>query len=176
MTVHDDQPSRARRRLPGAILAAACLVAACGGAGAASSVAPASAPPSMSSPTLAVAGPTSWRAWIDHQGFGASVGPNEVRRMARYIAEHGGSASAFDLDQDIQLVTGIIAWLDAHPATPCWADYHDELRVRMVTVRDAWTSARPDVEAGGLVPADIVLAVSDAANAANDMPAPTDCP
>jgi hypothetical protein len=172
MTAHHDRPSRARRLLPGLVLAAACLSAACGGAAAA----PTRQPTPSAPPTLESAGPTSWKEWIDHQGFGAQLGPNEVRRMARAIAEHGGSVALFDLDQDIQLVTDLIAWLDAHPATACWADYHDEVRTQLVIVLDAWTAARPEVEAGRLVPAAVVAAASEGANAANDLPAPADCP
>ena len=82
----------------------------------------------------------------------------------------------FDLDQDLTLVKDIIAWLDAHPATACWADYHTQLRAYLVTVQDGWTKARPVVEKGGLIPADVVASGSEAANAANDLPAPANCP
>ncbi len=170
MTVHDARPIRVRPLMPGLLLAAV-LVTGCGGAAAAPSFAPATvAPPSSA------AGPTSWAAWIDHQGFGAQSGPNEVRRMARYIAEHGGDETLFNLDQDLELVAGIIAWLDAHPATACWADYHAQVRASLVTVQEGWTKARPEVDAGRLVPADVVASAIEAANAANDLAAPADCP
>ena len=90
--------------------------------------------------------------------------------------DNGGAETLFDLDQDLTLVTDIIAWLDAHPATACWADYHTQLRAYLVTVKDGWTKARPAVEKGGLVPADVVASGSAAANAANDLPAPANCP
>src|SRR4029078_9561845 len=114
--------------------------------------------------------PTSWADWIDHQGFGAQNGPNEVRRLTRYLTEHAGAPTLFDLDDDIARVAGIVAWLDAHPATACWADYHDQVRAHLVTVRDGWTEARPEVEAGHLIPATVVASTDAAANAANDLP------
>ena len=156
--------------VPGVILATSVLVAACTGAAAAPTIVPATAaPPSP-------AGPTSWADWIDHQGFGAQNGPNEVRRLTRYLAEHAGATTLFDLDDDIARVAGIVAWLDAHPATACWADYHRQVQANLVTVRDGWTRARPEVEAGHLIPADVVASTDEAANAANDLPTPSNCP
>ena len=160
MRTHDARRLLVRRLLPGIALAAAVLVAGCGGAVAAPSA----------------AAPTSWAAWIDHQGFGGQLGPNEVRRTARYISEHSGDETLFGLDQDIGLVADVIAWLDAHPATACWADYHARLRASLVIVHDAWMAARPEVEAGHLVPADVIATASEAATAADDLPEPADCP
>jgi hypothetical protein len=156
------------RLLPGVALAAASLVAACGGAVAAPA-APTAAPAAIAT----AAGATSWAAWIDHQGFGGAAGPDEVRRTARYIEEHGGDESLFYLDKDIQLVAGMVAWLDAHPATPCWADYHARVRASLMTVHDAWVAARPEVEAGHHVPADAIATAVRAANAAKDVPEPS---
>ena len=172
MTIPIARGLRARRLLPVAAIAAAVLLAACGGA----SAAPSAAPASTAAASPASAGPATWADWIAHQGFGAQIGPNEVRRNARYISDNGGAETLFDLDQDLTLVTDIIAWLDAHPATACWADYHTQLRAYLVTVQDGWTKARPVVEKGGLVPADVVASGSEAANAANDLPAPANCP
>ena len=170
MNVRNARSALTRQLVPGVILATSALVAACSGAAAAPTVAPVTAaPPSP-------ARPTSWADWIDHQGFGAQNGPNEVRRLTRYLTEHAGATTLFDLDDDIARVAGIVAWLDAHPATACWADYHDQVRAHLVTVRDGWTKARPDVEAGKLIPADVVASADKAANAANDLQTPSDCP
>ena len=170
MNVRSARSALTRQLVPGVILATSLLIGACSGAAAAPTVAPVTAaPPSP-------ARPTSWADWIDHQGFGAQNGPNEVRRLTRYLAEHAGATTLFDLDDDIARVAGIVAWLDAHPATACWADYHDQVRAHLVTVRDGWTEARPEVEAGKLIPADVVASTDEAANAANDLPTPSDCP
>ena len=170
MNVRSARSALTRQLVPGVILATSVMVAACSGAAAAPTVAPVTAaPPSP-------AGPTSWADWIDHQGFGAQNGPNEVRRLTRYLTEHAGATTLFDLDDDIARVAGIVAWLDAHPATACWADYHRQVQANLVTVRDGWTRARPEVEAGQLIPADVVASTDEAANAANDLPTPSDCP
>jgi hypothetical protein len=172
MTTQSARGPRARRLLPGAAIAAAVLLAACGGA----SAAPSAAPASIAVAAPAIAGPATWADWIAHQGFGAQNGPNEVRRLTRYDKEHGGDTKLFDLDENIARVAGIVAWLDAHPATACWADYHAQVRGYLVTVQDGWIAARPEVEAGHWIPADIVATTDEAANAANDLPEPADCP
>jgi hypothetical protein len=162
----------ARTLLPGAAIATALLLAACGGA----SAAPSAATASSAAASPASAGPATWADWIAHQGFGAQNGPNEVRRLTRYLKEHAGDVTLFDLDEDIARVAGIVAWLDVHPATECWADYHAQVRAHLVTVQDGWVAARPEVEAGHLIPAEVVASTDEAANAGNDLPAPSDCP
>ena len=172
MITQSARGSRARRLLPGAAIAAAVLLAACGGA----SATPSAAPASIAVASPAIAGPATWADWMAHQGFGAQNGPNEVRRLTRYLDEHAGATTLFDLDDNIARVTGIVAWLDAHPATACWADYHDQVRAHLVTVQDGWVAARPEVEAGRPIPADTIASTDAAANAANDIPEPADCP
>jgi hypothetical protein len=163
----------ATRLLAGAAIVAAFVFAGCGGGSATPSSAPASAA-AVASPV--VAGPTSWAAWIDHQGFGAQNGPNEVRRRTRAASEHRGAESLFDLDDDIAVVSGIVAWLDAHPATACWADYHSQVATYLVTVKEGLIAARPEVVLGHPIPDGIVTSTDTAANAANDLPAPAGCP
>jgi hypothetical protein len=174
MTIHHAGSLRARRLLPGAAVAAAILLAACGGASGAAYVPTPAATVAAVSPSPA--GPASWADWIDHQGFGAQNGPNEVRRRTRYVTEHAGAENLFDLDDDIATVSGIVTWLDAHPATACWAAYHTQVQAYLVAVRDGLIAARPEVEAGRLIPADIVASTDEAANAANELPAPASCP
>jgi len=176
MTTQATCPINVRRLLPGVVIAVALLVAACGGASGASSAATASAAAAAAAASPASAGPTPFAAWIEHQGFGASVGPNEVRRTALYISDHDGIEDLFNIDEDLALVTGIIEWLDTHPATACWADYHSQVRGYIATVRDGWTKARPIVANGGLVPQDVVKSALEASTAANDLPAPANCP
>ena len=170
MNVPNASSIRAQRLLPGLILTATVLVAACGGASAAPSIAP--APAASPSP----AGPTSFAAWTAHLGFGGQAGPNQVRRIARYISDHAGAESLFDLDDDIATVAALNQWLDAHPPTPCWAVYHRTVRAYLATVETGWRAARPLVEKGGFVPGDVISSASEAANAANDLPAPESCP
>ena len=173
MTIQNARGRRAHQLLPGAALAGAVLLAACGGASGAAYV-PTQAAVAAASPSPA--GPSSWADWIDHQGFGAQNGPNEVRRRARYVTEHAGAEDLFDLDDDIAVVASIVRWLDEHPATACWAEYHTQVRAYLVTVRDGLTAARPEVEAGRVIPPAIVASTGKAANAANDLPAPANCP
>jgi hypothetical protein len=172
MTIQIARGLRNRTFLPGAAFAVALLLAACGGA----SAAPTAAPASSAASSPASAGPATWADWIAHRGFGAQSGPNEVRRLTRYDMEHAGDATLFDLDENIARVTGILAWLDTHPAKACWADYHEQVRAYLVTVKDGWTKARPEVQAGHPIPADILAGTDVAANAANDLPRPTNCP
>jgi hypothetical protein len=172
MTMHLHRPSPSRWMLAGAVAATAFLAATCGGPPPAPSVTPAPVETASSAST----GPTTWSAWVDHLGFGGQTGPNEIRRIARYISDHSGSETLFDLDADISLVTSLISWMDAHPATACWAQYHSTVRAELVEVRDGWVAARPTVEKGGLVPMSIVKSAFDVASAANDLPAPSNCP
>jgi len=92
MNVRSARSALTRQLVPGVILATSLLIGACSGAAAAPTVAPVTAAPP--SPV----GPTSWADWIDHQGFGAQNGPNEVRRLTRYLTEHAGATTLFDLD------------------------------------------------------------------------------
>lgn len=151
------------------LLVAASVAAACGGANGTTSA-------SATAPSPTAAGPTSWAAWIEHQGFGGGTGINEVRRRASWIADHDGREELFYLDRDIALVTRLIGWLDAHPPTDCWAGHHAQIRAGLVAVLEGWTAARPTVEVGGIIPAELVASVSEAAQAADGLQAPVACP
>jgi hypothetical protein len=167
VTAHTTRVLRAGTWLPGAAIAV-LIVAGCGAAAATAT------PAGTVAPTPA--GPTSYGAYVAHLGFGGQAGPNEVRRMARYISDHAGAEALFDLDGDIELVSRLNAWLDSHPPTACWADHHRQVRAHLAAVEDGWTRARPTVERGGLVPYDIVETTLEEADAANDLPEPVNCP
>ena len=149
----------------------AVIVATCSGPGAASPAVQgelATAPPTA-------AGPTSYTAWLERQGFGGSSGINQVVRGVEFVQSHP-DATLFDLDDIATDNLHLIEWLDAHPATACWSAFHDAIRAQLVQVRDALAVLRADKAAGSSLDATEIAQALTAAQGAEAMPAPTACP
>jgi hypothetical protein len=169
-------PGTWRRSLRTCALAAiaALLLVGCGGGGPAAPTTPvATAAPSVT-PTLA--GPASYGDWVARQGFGGSSGLNNVRKLAKWVTENKASATPFDLTADQRDIKGLIEWLDAHPATPCWAAFHETMVGRLATLVAEYDRAIVARSAGNAVPDTTADAILSTAQAAFDEPAPSACP
>jgi hypothetical protein len=154
-------------------------VAGCSSAGGATPVPATSAPvltPSATAAAPTPAGPTAYADWVARQGFGGSSGLNNVAKLAGWLTEHRYDVTAFDLDGDHADVVRLVSWLDAHPATPCWVEYHATVRSLLQSIADAYVQADADLTTAGAVDATRAAAMSAAAAQASALPAPASCP
>jgi hypothetical protein len=159
-------PSRA------AALMVALIVAGCGGSASGATRAPASASPSPG-PT---AGPTSYAAWIEREGFGGQSGLRGFKKAGDWVVQHPTEETSFMIDSDVGDIRRIVQWLDAHPPTSCWADYHAATRRSLETIVAAYAQLRISVEASQPPPLDIVAAIGAEGDTAFARPEPTNCP
>ncbi|MEA2673899.1 MAG: hypothetical protein QOI92_1091 [Chloroflexota bacterium] len=168
----------ARTFLTGSVLAA--LVAACGGGAAIASPtanSAAAAPPTVAStPEPTVFGPTAFADWTERQGFGGSSGLHDVAKNAAWLTEHTFDAKAFDIDSDTHNIQLLIAWLDAHPATACWASYHTAVRTALASLVTQYRAVSAAIAAGTSVPMAVATAIANEAQSTYAMPDPASCP
>jgi hypothetical protein len=155
------------------IVALTTLLAACGGSP--SSGAP-SAATTTASPQASVAGPTDFAAWTERQGFGGSSGLANVAKLVGWVRDHPGDGSTWDIDDEAADIAALTAWLDTHPATSCWAEYHAAVRASLVSFAAGYAAARVEVQAGRSVPETVTTAMTADAQKATSLPAPAGCP
>lgn len=169
-------PGTRRRSLRTCALAAIAvlLLVGCGGGGPAAPTTPVATTAPSVAPTLA--GPASYGDWVARQGFGGSSGLNNVRKLAKWLTENKASATLFELAGDQRDIKGLIEWLGAHAATPCWAGHHDVLVGLLTTLDAEYDQAIAARNAGNAVPDAIADAILSTAEAAFDEPAPSACP
>jgi hypothetical protein len=136
----------------------------------------AGSPATVSTAAPTVFGPTPFADWTARQGFGGSSGLNNVKKLGAWLVEHAAEVQVFDLDSNSGDVVGLIGWLDAHPATPCWADYHAAIRGSLETVAAGYADARAALAAGKPLPLDVATAIRDETQTAYAMPEPASCP
>lgn len=169
------QSSRAVRH--GARTAAAlvlCLaLGACGRAG--STTSPSPSPTSDPSPR-GTNGPTTWAAWVERQGFGGGSGLREIVKGSAWLHENGSRAAAYDVTFWGQLATSLGRWLDTHPATECWADYHAAIRSVLSRMEPEFASLQQIADASRPLPAEATAALASLGADAAAALAPEDCP
>jgi hypothetical protein len=158
------------RRLPFAFALASILVAGC-----ASAAAPSSSPAPTTAPSAA-AGPASFADWTTRQGFGGASGVRLMNENVLFIVNHPSEMTTFFIDEDEGDIAALIGWLDEHPATACWAEYHATVRTGLADLNDAYEKLRPVVEAGSSVPPDVATAMAAQTKALLDLAAPAGCP
>jgi hypothetical protein len=121
-------------------------------------------------------GPTAYAAWIERQGFGGSSGLNNVVKLIRLVAERPGDETTFEIDDEATDIQSLVTWLDAHPPTACWADYHAAVRASLVKVLAAYAVGRTVVDGGAPFPADAARSMVEEADRVLGVPGPTNCP
>jgi hypothetical protein len=166
-----------RTFLTGSVLAA--LVAACGGGAVASPTgnsAVAASPTVASTPGPTVFGPTAFADWTERQGFGGSSGLHDVAKNAAWLTEHTFDATAFDIDSDTHKIHLLIDWLDAHPATTCWASYHAAVRASLTSLVARYVDVSAAIASGTSVPTAVATAIANEAQSTYAMPDPASCP
>ena len=158
-------------------LAVAALAVAIGGCSGAAVATP-SPVPATTSPTAAAtaAGPAAFADWTERQGFGGSSGLNNVNKLAKWLTEHRYDVTAFDLDNDGGDVVALVGWLDAHPATACWAEFHTAIRKALQAIADGYAQSKLDLARAGSVDVDVANAMYAESQRAFAMPAPANCP
>jgi hypothetical protein len=134
----------------------------------------ATAPAATSTPTTP--GPTAFADWIAREGFGGSSGLNNVNKLVIYLNEHSTSYALFYIDADAADVASLLAWLDAHPATACWTEYHAAVRSSLHDLVDGYAAVHAAVSAGRTPPIDVTVAMAATSAAAKALPAPANCP
>jgi hypothetical protein len=149
------------------------LIAACSGSPAARTEAPSGGAPS---PIATVAGPTDFAAWTERQGFGGSSGLANIAKLVRWVRDHPGEESSWNVDDETTDILRLAAWLDQHPATACWADYHATVRASLDALAADYAKAKVDIQAGGIVSTSLIDAMVGEANRAEALPAPAGCP
>jgi hypothetical protein len=168
------RPAFLSHRLRPAMLVAAVVLAGCGGSVAASPTAVPTAAGPTAVPTAA--GPTRYAAWIEREGFGGQNGLRGFRKVGDWVAQHPTEETSFMLDSDAGDIRRIVQWLDAHPPTSCWADYHAATRRSLETIVAAYTQLRISVEASQPPPLDVVATIGAEGDTAFARPEPTNCP
>jgi hypothetical protein len=124
---------------------------------------------------MASGGPVDYAAWVERQGFGGSSGLNEVAKETRWMQDNPTAVTPFDIQTTQKLIDHLAAWLDENPAAACWADYHATVRATLGRMHDAYITAHDTRAAGNYVPADVVTALVNDAEAAFGIPAPAGC-
>src|SRR5215210_5422740 len=163
-------PQRVMSVLVVSVLAAACASSAPGVASGGPS------PSDVATPAPTAAGPASYAAWIERQGFGGSSGLNNVVKLIHFAAEQPARVSTFDIDDQTRDINALLAWLDTHPATSCWTDHHAAVRASLTKVLAAYAMARTTVEAGKPFPADVAKSMIVETDQVLAVTGPTDCP
>lgn len=160
-------------RLGAQMIAAAGLLAACQSASGGAPSAP-SAP--VSTPTTAPSGPASLADWTARQGFGGGSGLAQVQQGAHWLDVNGAGSDASDAAFWWNgIAVDLAAWLDAHPATDCWAAYHAQVRAGLGNVLTELATIRAAVDAGHLVPIEPSAALVRDADALVALPLPSGC-
>jgi hypothetical protein len=152
------------------VVLGATILAGCGTA-----ATPSPTPPAATS-TPTTAGPTAFADWIAREGFGGSSGLNNVNKLVIYLNEHSTTYALFDIDADAADVASLLAWLDAHPATACWTEYHAAVRASLHDLVDGYAAVHAAVSAGRTPPIDVTVAMAATSAAAKALPAPASCP
>jgi hypothetical protein len=130
---------------------------------------------SPTAPATPDVGPADYAAWVEIQGFGGSSGLRQVLKEAQWIQDHPTEGSAFDIGEDMRLADDLAAWLDAHDATPCWAEYHATMRGMLDRIHDAFSAAHDARAAGKAVPLEVAAQVVSESEAAFNLAAPPAC-
>jgi hypothetical protein len=133
--------------------------------------------PTPAPPSPTPAGPTSFADWTARQGFGGSSGLGIIRDNLLFLVNRPSDQSVYGLEQDEADVAHLAAWLDLHPATACWTDYHTAVRDGLAKIADGYERlVRPDVELGRPTPASVSSGLMKLADDLLAMPAPAACP
>ena len=132
-------------------------------------------PSPVAAATASPGGPVDFALWLDRQGFGGSSGLRQVLKSANWVNDNGAFASASDVEIEMGYAERLAGWLDAHPATACWADYHAAVRATLDRVLAGFAAARDARAAGQPVPLDVGATLASDAQAAYDLPAPAGC-
>ena len=135
-----------------------------------------SAAATSASPLASVAGPTDFAAWTERQGFGGSSGLANIAKLVRWVRDHPGEESSWNIDDESADIAKLTAWLDTHPATSCWADFHAAVRASLVSLAAGYAAARVEVQAGRSVPGTITTAMVTEAEKATSLTSPVGCP
>lgn len=122
-----------------------------------------------------VAGPTDYAAWVERQGFGGSAGLANVAKLAHWVQDNPGEQTAWQAGDDAAQITSLISWLDAHPATSCWADYHDTVRSLLNSLTVSYAATKVELAAGRQIPSDMVASMIAVADKAKAMAPPAGC-
>lgn len=154
-------------------VAVAASAAACAATPTSPSPGPSAVPPTAAPTT---AGPANFADWTARQGFGGSSGLANVKKLADWLVGHRAEVRLFDLDSDSGDVIGLASWLDAHPPTACWTDYHVRVRALLQKIVAGYTDARAAVADGEPIPEGVAEGIQAEAVAAFSMPAPASCP
>jgi len=101
---------------------------------------------------------------------------NNVVKLIHVVAERPSDETTFEIDDESRDIEGLITWLDEHPATPCWADYHAAVRASLTRVLAAYAEGRTAVAAGEAFPAKVATAMLVEADQVLAVPGPTGCP
>jgi hypothetical protein len=165
--------SGSRSRLLVVVGLAATLIAGCGQSGAKPSAPPAS---TLTAVAATPSGPVAFAEWTARQGFGGSSGLANMNKLAKWLDAHRGDATPFDLTSDSHDIDGLIAWLDQHPASSCWADYHAAMRALLAKLQGPYATAIQARTDGAAVTIGTSLQIVAGAQAAVDLPAPAGCP
>jgi hypothetical protein len=166
-----------------AVLLAPLLLAACaatsGAAAPASSTAPTAmatlpAPP-VKAPSASPGGPVEYALWVERQGFGGSSGLRQVLKSANWVNDNASWATVSDVETEMSYAERLAGWLDKHPATACWTDYHATVRATLDRVLAGFAAARDARAAGQRVPLEVGATLVSEAQSAFDLPAPAGC-
>jgi hypothetical protein len=165
-----------RRLRPGLLVASSLLAAACGAA--APSAAPAMTPADAATvPAEPSFGPTDFASWTARQGFGGSSGLNEMNKLVLWMGDNPRQITVAMLDEEeLPSVTYLVRWLEQHPPTACWAEYHATALAALRTLEEDYATVRAAVAAGKSVPSDLATSMAEVAGTAYAMPAPANCP
>jgi hypothetical protein len=175
------QPGRSRRAA--LVLCLGALVAACGGAAATTPNAPSLAPAAAAStgpsaaPDATMAGPTTFAAWNERQGFGGGAGVLEIQKGAHWLQENPVAPDRAQwADWWSATVDALALWLDVHPATPCWATFHDTARQALTRIQGDFVLIRAAVSKDQLVPQDAAGDMITAADSLGALQPGSSCP
>jgi hypothetical protein len=175
MTSPNERPSRARHLLPLLLLGATIAIGACGAAPAAATQSDGRRAPTPS-PNATMAGPTPFAAWTARQGFGGGAGIAEVQKGAAWLlANTGASDRATWTEWWSGMADGLAFWLDVHPATECWAAFHETARQAIGRIQDDFVPIRTAVGAGKNVPGEPATDMVKAAAELVALKQPTGC-
>lgn len=172
MTIRMLQGLRPVATLTTTIVVLTMLVAACGGS-------PTSGAPSSATrtapPQASIAGPTDYAAWTERQGFGGSSGLTNVTKLVKWIRDHPGEETSWNIDDESADIANLTAWLDTHPATNCWAEYHAAVRASLASLTASYAAARVEVQAGRSVPDAVTTAMVAEAEKTTSLAPPAGC-
>jgi hypothetical protein len=156
-----------------AVLLAPLLLAACAATSGAAAPANSTAPTAMAS--ASPGGPVEYALWIERQGFGGSSGLRQVLKSANWVNDNASWATVSDVETEMSYAERLAGWLDKHPATACWTDYHATVRATLDRVLAGFAAARDARAAGQRVPLEVGATLVSEAQSAFDLPAPAGC-